>query len=61
MKIQDKDTYKKNISHAVIQLYGPVYFPKFYKIFQDSPSHRIFGSIHEELNIDKKNKTNYTD
>jgi len=23
------------------------------KIFQDSPSHRIFGRMHEVLNIDK--------
>jgi len=32
----------------------PVYFPKFYKNFQDFPSHRIFRRIHEALNINKK-------
>jgi hypothetical protein len=32
---------------------------KFCKIFQHSPSHRIFRRMHEALNIDK-NKTNYT-
>ena len=32
----------------------PVQFPKFCKIFQDSLSYRIFGRIHEALNINKK-------
>ena len=27
-----------------------------YQIFQDSPSHRIFGRMHEALNINKKIK-----
>jgi hypothetical protein len=27
---------------------------KFCNIFQHSPSHRIFGRMHEVLNIDKK-------
>jgi hypothetical protein len=34
----------------------PVEFPKFCKIFQNSPSHRIFGRMHEALHIDKKIK-----
>jgi hypothetical protein len=34
-------------------------FQKILQNFSDSPSHRIFGHMHEALNIDK-NKTNYT-
>jgi hypothetical protein len=30
------------------------------KIFKDFLSHEIFGRMHETLNVDKKNKTNYT-
>jgi len=30
------------------------------KIFQDSPSHRIFIHMHGALNIDENKKTNYT-
>jgi hypothetical protein len=29
---------------------------KFYRFFEDSLSHRIFGRMHEALNIDKKIK-----
>ena len=37
----------------------PVELPKFYKIFQDFSSYRIFERMHETLNINK-NKINYT-
>jgi hypothetical protein len=29
-----------------------------HKVFQDFPSHRMFGHMHETLNVDEK--TNYT-
>jgi hypothetical protein len=35
-------------------------FRKFYKIFQDFLSHQIFVHMYKALNIDKKNKINYT-
>jgi hypothetical protein len=34
-----------------VDLYGACLVPK---IFQDSPSHRIFRRMHKALNIDKK-------
>jgi hypothetical protein len=33
---------------------------KILQNFSDFSSHRIFRHMHEALNIDKKNKTNYT-
>jgi hypothetical protein len=38
---------------------GAFSYFKVPKILQDSPSHRIFGRMHEALNIDKK-IINYT-
>jgi len=41
---------------AMLILYAKVPFSStsFCKIFQDSPSHRIFRRMHEALNINKK-------
>jgi hypothetical protein len=44
--------YTSNFSGIKIHL-GLVQFPKIPKNFQDFLSHRIFGRIHEALNIDE--------
>jgi hypothetical protein len=41
---------------ARVQVRAGLVQKKFYKIFQDFPSHRIFRHMHELLNIDKKIK-----
>jgi hypothetical protein len=56
------DTYTRNtiILLLCVSAQGLFSSQKILQNFSDSPSHRIFEYMHEALNIDKKNKTNYT-
>ena len=43
----------KKITNYIFRMYGLVYFHLKPKIFQDSPSHRIFKRMYGVLNIDE--------